>query len=291
MVPESERASQQAVDPALWHRAVKDGNAWIERKGTVENNGGQQQHYYMYAVERYWAFREMAIAAPEKEPKWYNDGVDYLRKRQDADGSWKSENGKSVDTSFAILFLLRSSKKTITRIQLEQGRLTGGKGLDDDLTFARVDQNGKVITEDVNKPVSELLKMIDDPKSATADLASAIPTKITLPTDPKERSQVLARLRRMAINGVFEGRVLACKTLGTVRDLDSAPALIFALSDPDYRVVVAARDALQFMSRNNQTYGLVVEEGSVPDKQLVQAAQKKWTEWLLSVKPDAELLQ
>jgi hypothetical protein len=147
------------------------------------------------------------------------------------------------------------------------------------------------VTEDVNNPVSELLNMNEDPKGNSTELASALPSKIVVPADPKERAQVLGRLRRMAINGAFEGRILACKTLGTVRDLDSAPALIFALSDPDFRVVSAARDSLQFMSRNNQSYGLVVEEGRAPDKAMVQAAQKKWTEWLLSVKPDAELLQ
>ncbi len=281
----------QTVDHGRWDLAIRDGNTWIGRQAGVENEGGVQQYYYMYAVERYWAFRELAIATPQAEPPWYNAGVDYCSKKQAADGTWESGNGKAIDTAFAMLFLLRSSKKAVTKIQLEQGRLTGGKGLKPDMSTAQLDSKGKVVTSDGTKAVADILAMLDDPKAPAAEFVSDVPEKLVLSADPKERSLQLARLRRMIINGTFQGRLTAAKTLGTVRDLDSAPALIFALSDPDWRIAKAARDSLRFMSRKDNGFGFVVEEGVRPEPPAWKEAQKNWTNWLLSVRPDAELIE
>jgi hypothetical protein len=284
------------VDQTIWQKGVSDGNNWMGRNGRVENfdeyhKGGYQQHYYMYSVERYWAFRELAEGIDTKEPAWYNAGVEYLRKSQAAKGSWQSRNGPTVDTGFAVMFLLRSSKKTITRLVIEAGRLTGGKGLSADMSTAKVDASGKVVTADATKAVSELLAMLDDPKAPQVEYISDVPEKLVLSAEPKERSLQLARIRRLIVNGSFQGRLTAAKTMGTVRDLDSAPALIFALSDPDYRIAKAARDSLRFMSRKPAGFGFVVEDGTRPEKTAWRAAQKDWTNWLLSVRPDAELIE
>ncbi len=281
----------QTVAYGTWDNAVRDGNTWIGRNAGVENDGAQSQYYYMYAVERYWAFRELAIASPQAEPSWYNAGVDYCRNKQASDGSWERENGKGVDTAFAMLFLLRSSKKAVTRIQLEQGRLSGGKGLSADMSSAKVDAKGKVVTSDGAKAMKDILAMLDDPEAPQSEYDSALPDKLELSSDAKERSAQLSRLRRMIINGTYQGRLTAAKTLGTVRDLDSAPSLIFALSDPDYRVARAARDSLRFMSRKSDGFGFVVEKDTHPNKPAWKQAQKDWTNWLLSVKPDAELIE
>lgn len=284
------------VDQGRWQVGVKDGNNWFSRNAGAENvyKGikSHQQYYYMYAVERYWAFRELAEAIKDPEPRWYDVGVDYLKSKQATDGSWKSgEQGPVLDTAFATLFLLRSSKKAVTRIVLEQGRLSGGKGLSADMSTAQVDGQGKVITSDGTKAVSDILAMLDDPKAPQVEFVSDVPEKLVLSSDPKERTAQLSRLRRLIINGSFQGRLTAAKTLGTVRDLDSAPALIFALSDPDWRVVKAARDSLRFMSRKPEGFGLEVESGTRPETTAWKQAQKHWTNWLLSVRPDAELIE
>ena len=78
--------------------------------------------------------------------------------------------------------------------------------------------------------------------------------------------------------------------MGTIRDLDNGPYLIFALSDPDHRIVRAARDSLRFVSRRRNGFGM--ELGSErPEKAVWTRAQADWTNWLLSVKPDAELIE
>lgn len=283
-----------AVDQGLWQIAVKDGNNWMNRSAPLENTylgKKHQQYYYMYAIERYWAFRELAEGIKDPEPSWYNAGVDYLRKQQKKDGSWEhGTQGPSIDTAFAVLYLMRSSKKTVTRIVLEQGRLTGGKGLGSDLSTASVNSKGQVVTADPSKSVTDLLAMLDDPGTPQSDFVSEVPEKLVLSDDSKQREQQLIRLRRMIINGSFQARLTAARTLGTVRDLNSAPSLIFALSDPDHRVVRAARDGLRFMSRKPEGFGLVVEDVRV-EKPAWQAAQRAWSNWLLSVKPDAELIE
>lgn len=288
------------VDQTIWQKAVADGNNWMGRNGRVENfdgfhKEGYQQYYYMYSVERYWAFRELAEGIDTREPAWYNAGVDYLRKNVSKEGSWQStrgpSNGPVIDTGFAVMFLLRSSKKTITRLVIEAGRLTGGKGLNADMSTAQVDANGKVVTADGSKAVAEILAMLEDPKAPQAEFNSEIPENFKLSDDPAKRSAELARFRRMIINGSFQARLTAAKTLGTVRDLDSAPALIFALSDGDFRVARAARDSLRFMSRKPEGFGFVVEDNVAPERSAWKAAQANWTNWLLSVKPDAELIE
>lgn len=287
-VVEKKDSISEAVDAARWNLAIKGADNWCAKNAGVENPF--HQYYYMYTVERYWAFKELALARPQAEPRWYNEGVSYLQKlAHKENGSWSSDNGPTIGTAFAVLFLLRSSKKTVERIQLEQGRLTGGKGLSADMSTAQTNARGQVVTSDGTKAVADILAMLDDPKAPQAEYVSEVPKKLVLSNDPKERKLQLSRLRRMLVDGSFQGRLTAANTLGTVRDLDSAAVLIFALSDPDVRVVRAARDALRFMSRRAQGFGLVIESER-PAKPDWTKAQADWTNWLLSVKPDAELL-
>ena len=291
----------KTVDRTIWQRGVSDGNNWMSKNGHVENvdgyhKEGYQQYYYMYSLERYWAFRELAEGIETKEPAWYNEGVEYLRRKISSQGSWASTtgvvNGPVIDTGFAVMFLLRSSKKTITRLVIEAGVLRAGKGgLKADMSTASVDAKGTVVTSDGTKAVADLLAMLEDPKAPQTEFISDIPQDIKLSSDPETRQAELVRFRRMVINGPFQGRLTAAKVLGTVRDLDSAPALIFALSDSDWRVVRAAHDSLCFMSRKPKGFGFVIESGKRPEKPAWLKAQKDWTNWLLSVRPDAELIE
>jgi hypothetical protein len=77
------------------------------------------------------------------------------------------------------------------------------------------------------------------------------------------------------------------KTLGKVRDLDNVPVLLYALTDPDVRIVRQADTALRFVSRKFQGVGLPLD----PKPADIQAAQKAWKDWYLAIRPDAELLE
>ncbi|HMC12415.1 MAG TPA: prenyltransferase/squalene oxidase repeat-containing protein, partial [Pirellulaceae bacterium] len=125
------RPSGITVDSKLIRQALNDGNYWFARHYTLESEG--HTHYYHYAFERYQGFRELAERRVDSSPQWYRDIVAKLKASQQPDGSWNAADGAPVTTSFAVLTLLRSTKKSIASItvapKLGDGVLLGGKGL------------------------------------------------------------------------------------------------------------------------------------------------------------------
>ncbi len=83
--------------------------------------------------------------------------------------------------------------------------------------------------------------------------------------------------------GSPEARLLAVRALARLRNLDYAPSLIFALTDPDKRVVREARDALRSVSRNFEGFG---PPDNFDDSQRDEAVQR-WKDWYRAVRPDA----
>jgi hypothetical protein len=262
------------------------GNAWFDKNMTYEIK--KWTHYYMYAVERHRSFQELFEGKVESEPQWYNDGVEYLQKTQLEDGSWKTEethgSGPLVDTSFAMLFLTRSSQKSIRKATLDEGILVGGMGLPRDLTNARM-QDGKVVTPQMVRDVDDLLELLSSTEDKGFD-PTALPGGLSLDADLTKRTSQLERLRELVTNENYEARLAAVKTLAQARDLDNVPALIYALSDPDWRIVEAARDGLCLISRKMQGYGPPPQA----TEQQIQAARAKWKAWYLAIRPDGQLM-
>src|SRR5688572_8730635 len=100
------RPVSRTIDPKLVRQAVNDGNTWFSRSYTLESP--PYTHYYLYALERYQSFRELAERKVDPNPRWYNDVYEKLKKEQDPDGSWNGTDGAAVTTSFCVLTLLRS---------------------------------------------------------------------------------------------------------------------------------------------------------------------------------------
>jgi hypothetical protein len=135
------------------------------------------------------------------------------------------------------------------------------------------------------KRVLEILKMLAAPGALPYEF-ELTPKPIVLSRDPRQRLLELIRLRRMVIAGSYNARLTAAITLGTIRDLESVPALIEALADPDVRVILAARDALRFMSRRPDGFALEVIGGRRPSEHTIEASQAAWKQWLGSIKPE-----
>jgi hypothetical protein len=91
--------------------AIRDGLAWMQKNFAVEHNPGMpgaHHFYYLYGLER------MGILAHTRfvgKTDWYLEGAEYLLYAQSGDGSW--EEGDLVDTCFALLFLKRSSFRSV----------------------------------------------------------------------------------------------------------------------------------------------------------------------------------
>jgi hypothetical protein len=78
-------------------------------------------------------------------------------------------------------------------------------------------------------------------------------------------------------------RLLAVRALGRSGKLDYVPSLLHALSDPDRRIVLEARDGLRFVSRNFQGLG---PPDDFTEQQRFQAIDA-WRNWYKSLRPTA----
>ena len=97
---------------------------------------GAKCFYYLYGLERYKSFQEAMEGIEDLSPKWYNDGYEFLAKSQAADGSWSGYCGPECDTAFSVLFLLRSTQKSI-KAKLGEGMLLSGRGLPSNLVTGK----------------------------------------------------------------------------------------------------------------------------------------------------------
>lgn len=272
------------VDLGVLNRATIDGNKWLDANIKFPGNPTYNA-YYMYALERCMGFRELAEGNPQLEPAWYNDGVDYLKKRIKADGSMPDEHGHlapEIDTAFSVLFLTRSTQKAIQQSIVKEGSLKGGRGLPGDTTNMKM-KNGRVVAAPPAKSFEDLMSMLDDPGNEDMNLIESFPELIEIKDDPEQYKKNVTRLRRMASHESYAVRLVAIKTLGRARDLDNVPTLVYGLTDPDWRVVKEARDALRFVSRKIDGFGL--NQSTEDDERRVVV--RKWKDWYRKIRPNA----
>jgi len=274
----------KAIDHNLARRALADGDAWIQKHPAAD--AAEWFHYYLYALERYQSFRELAQNKQEPESKWYNDLWAILKKSQSADGSWDGQDNSVIATSFATLFLMRSARQTISHLvnSASEGVLLGGMGLPKNTADLR-ERDGKVVEVAFTGSVDELIALISDP--AHPDLTGLGETAtIALDSDVTKRSGQIAKLRAVVTAGSADSRLIAIRTLGRVRELDNVPLLIFAMTNTDLRIVRASDQGLRFISRKFGGVGLP----AAPSDADVQSAIAAWKAWYLSIRPTAEFL-
>jgi hypothetical protein len=276
-----------AIESKLVSKAILDGNYWFTRHYSLESEG--HTHYYLYAYERYQSFREAANKITDSNPRWYNEMVAQLKKTEEPDGGWNGSDGAAVTTSFAILTLLRSAKKTIATVavpkKLGDGVLLGGMGLPKNTADIQ-EKDGKLVESPLAGTIDELVATIE--KNDTPELERLVESQARwkLDSDVTKRSGEIAKLRAIVASGNFESRFLAVRALGRVRELDNVPLLVYALSDPDMRIVREADKGLRFISRKLDGVG-IPEEPKLPDAKNGVAA---WKAWYQSIRPSAEFL-
>lgn len=239
------------VDRAALDRAIAGADAWLENTGRFPPQ--RHLYYYLYALERYRAFRDKAEGREDRDRHvggpWYDAGVRLLQARAgNPHRGWRGESSASVDTSFAILFLIRSSQLSIDGDpRLAGGELAGRRGL---ASLVRPDERE-----------SELLGILRDPVAGP----------VKAPKAAKDDSPVV--------------RAAALWALARTRDLDNVPALLFALDDPEWLVAQQAHEGLRFIGRRLASAPLELPE----DGQERANAIREWKEWFLSIRPTAEL--
>jgi hypothetical protein len=279
------RPVSRVIDSRFVRRAQNDGNYWFSKHYTLESE--TYTHYYLYAFERYHSFRELAEGRTDPDPQWYNDVVAKLRKSQESDGGWSGNDTAVVATSFSVLTLLRSAKKTIASVSanLGEGVLLGGMGLPKN-TADLQERDGKVVESTLAGSIDELMSTLAKGTPPELERLTESSKRWKLDGDVTKRSGEIAKLRALVGVGDFASRLLAVRTLARVRELDNVPILIYALSDPDPRIIREADKGLRFISRKFEGVGLP-DEPKAPD---VKSAIAAWKAWLLSIRPTAEFL-
>lgn len=272
------------VDLARFNRTVAAGDKWIAEHPSVFPD--DWPYYYLYALERYQSFRELANGRFEKNPAWYNNGFARLKRLQQENGSFEPDYSPALDTGFAILFLTRGTKKSIQKAEGFGGRLLGGKGLPTNTADVTIGEDGKIVKTPFQGQADTLLALLESAADEDLDeLAGGV--EIKLSADPKKRLDELGRLRRLVSADEFMIRITAIRALEKTRDLDNVPIFIYALGDPDNRVVLRARNSLRSLSRKFDGFGLPED----PEEGEKIAAIRKWKEWYLSLRPSAQFIE
>ncbi len=242
--------------------------------------GAYWYYYWRYSQERYESFLEIVNNRQEKSPPWYNEGVKDLARKQNDKGGWDADviSSAAVNTSFAILFLIRSTQKAIGKI--DEGLAFGGYGLPQDVSNVKL--MGNRIVNEAEMSVQNLLEMLEKNEAAGVEV-SLVPQHMQLSPDPEQRRQQVARLSRLLISGDYAARRVAARLLGRSDDISVAPDLIYALTDPDPVVPKLAEESLRLLSRKL----LVRHFGSGPptDSQRSEA-EAYWKAWYLGLHPD-----
>ncbi|RCS55940.1 hypothetical protein DTL42_00685 [Bremerella cremea] len=267
-------------------QSVKDlGGQWMDKHFTVE--GTRWQLYYLYALERYKAFEELDTGKPDPEPMWYQAGFEFIKKCRLDDGSIKAfDEDHTIGSAFSILFLVRGTTATLKKHvkSFDNGLLAGGRGLPDDLSEAEL-RNGKVVNVKEIPETKRFLEMLNSDDGSLDDLVDA-DVAFDLNLDGDSREIALKAVRRKLRQGSYASRIMAIRAIESVKDFESVPDLIYALSDPDPRVAIEARDALRFVSRKIDGFGMP-SDPTPPER---EAAIQKWKDWYLSLRPNAIFL-
>lgn len=268
--------------PGRIDQAVNRGLAWLGASFTTKSDPiiGPSVYYGLYGIERIGALAEKTTLG---RIDWFDQGGKFIRTSQRADGSWTSAHGDEMNTVWAILFLQKSTAKSLRRIEIKRlgaGTLLGGRGLPRDLSTMTV-AGGRVVSRPMNGAVEGMLAVLEDPRAATADAALSGLVSRFETEGPRVLRPHRDRFRKLITNPDPGLRKVAAWALGRLGELDVAPALINALEDPDEQVVETARLGLQLLSR--KIVGLGPPSPSTPEER--RAAAARWRAWYETIRP------
>jgi hypothetical protein len=284
---------------------VGSGNRALESMYTIDTP--EWNYYYLYALERYAWFREQAEGdiTGGKIARWYDDGVEFLKKMQEPDGAFQKSDftfeNKAVSTSFAILFLVRSSE--VLSLPNAESETIGGLGFTDGILDVR---GANIIGGNPEKDINSMMKMLQEEpteeqlETLSQSMKAAIEEFNKMPD--KSRSEIKSFLRTMIMADNDIRVKIAVRFLAAEQDMDNVPALIYALGDPNFEICLEAHDGLRLISRRIDSINLSettrrksedpysVTAADIPSmRSEFNDVKRKWTEWYLKIRPNAEL--
>jgi hypothetical protein len=263
-------------------QALRDANRDYDATFKIDVRN-YYQYYYLYSVERYFTLRYDAETPDQEplEPSWYNEGFQYLQENQSENGSWTDQTGAVTSTAFGALFLMRATRQILDL----QGVVRGGFGLPDNLANVR-EVDGQVISNEAVGDLNTLLQLIGESAALEETSVTSAIDSVTFGGERKPEPSQVEELKKL-ISGQDAGRnyvarMAAVRALANAGDITHAPVLIYALGDPDHRVVQEAYDGLRLLSKRLSIINLPEQ----PSDEQKLAAQRAWEQWLKSVRPD-----
>lgn len=292
---EERAALQGAVPLTAIDNAIRRSMGWANNHFVLETPAVSKMYYY-YTLERIGAFANTKIIGGKD---WFTVCLEHLKRRQEANGSWKTFSSPANGTSFGILFLIKSTGK-ILKETVGGGLLTGGRGLPTDLAGADISDGGVKEKRKIEGPLDQLLTDLSklDPDKIGAQQA-AIVEKIQL-GDRAELIGQLEKIREYIKNSNPEIRRVAAWALGRSGNLKDANLLISALQDNNVDVLIEAYNSLSYLSRKIDGVGLspnpfdeLGEEPSQAEKDSAvdiwrKQAIARWSVWYLRIRPYAD---
>ena len=295
------------VDRGRLNAATNRGNAVLAQMFAPKANAWQ--YYYLYTLERYAYFREQAEGDVKGLDDWYDRAIEFMKKQQANNGGFPPKGSKAetveLGTAFAVLFMVRSSE--VINLPASESTLGGDLGFPSDTVLRQAD-DGTVKGQEAERNLAETLDLLK--KGATneqlREVAQSLKKQIVefRKNGNKSRGKTNFFLRSMVKANNYFRRLIAVRFLAGEQDMDNAPALIYALGDPDFRIAIEAHDGLRLISRKidslsvssqtrtNAKRALLVL--SDEEKNLLKSefasVKKKWTNWFLKIRPGAELL-
>ncbi|MCL2119510.1 MAG: HEAT repeat domain-containing protein, partial [Planctomycetaceae bacterium] len=291
---EEERRRRMASADALrgnfsktrFDQITRAGNDWLERNYRGTGQASSYWHYYLYALERYETFRDLAEGISDDSPDWYNWVAPHLISTQKPDGSWSSSCGVVPDTAFSVLVLCRSTRKAIEQHIADPvagGTMRGGRGLPTSADAEDiVIRDGQIISLSELQSSQSLLERIDELNAIDEETLlelSRMPARSLQSFLTTDRIQ---NARGWLNDANAEVRLAAIDLLAKSGDVTNAPVLIAALSDPEYAVVEAAHEALKRISRNAKMPRLPASDAHNFPAQL-ETVRKIWSEWYRTI--------
>jgi len=278
---ERRKSDTPSIPSSALNSSIGRALGWLQQNYTIENPIGWPM-YYLYSLER-----AMALANYDTEfagHNWYLEGATYLISKQNADGSWIRTAPVVPGTAFGLMFLSRATAKTLGIKDLSNkiagGLLKGGRGLDKDLDKVMIAE-GDVKKKKMTGPIDEILAVLQDPKNAQfLEAQEALVNKVVL-EDPLALVGKTDRLMELLTVKDSDVRRTAMWALGRSQDLTVAPTLIKGLSDPDVSTMIEARNALRFLSKRIDGFGLPDQ----PSDREREKAISQWKAWYLTVRP------
>lgn len=281
--------------------AIRRAYQWVTVRYRVENSESNFKLYYYYSLER---MASLINAPMIGSHDWYNECAEALLRTQAADGSWKMStyNGADIDTAFAVLFLARATGKLLQRVRAIEGAgdglMVGGRGLPSDLTKldlnSRMNPGGGAPTD---QPLDALLRSLQNPGEINLeDVQEQIVEQVQL-GNREELVGKADQLVGLLQHASAEVRQTAVWAMGRSDRLDLAEHLIRALSDPDLGVMIEAQNALCWLSRRPNGFGLPQDPIATLPPNATDAQKKTaitawhksamlaWGEWFLQNRP------